>query len=506
LVSSSTESSRATLLSILGLSVALNLTAVWWGLPSKFGWAVDELNPSVILAGIEVRFSGDWHHPSYPPFHHYLLALTYLPVLALDLVDPRSVEGHTLFFYFGRMISIAMSAGAVVLVSRLGALLFDARSGLFAALVTALQAPFVYYGKFANLDVPLTFWVLLSLYFFVRVVRKDELRDYLLFTLTAVLATVTKDQAYAFYVLPLAVLAAGRLRRGTLLDRRIGLSILLGTISFLAVHNVWFNYRGFMRHLDQILWARSNYNAFENTILGQLGILRQTVVHIGFSLGWPLALAAFLGVGLSLREGRNRPLPLWVLLSCVSYYVFFIAPVLSPWLRYCVPLSTILALFAGNALARVWPRAAAVRMLAAAALLYSLARALSVDVLLLRDSRYDAERWLHANVGPGEVVGYVAPEYYLPRLHELSAKRLRPTQTVLEREGPDFLVLNPDFAERFEPGSREEDLFSNLEKGRTSYGLVYRQESKSAPLLNLDGILDNMSKISPVVEVYQRAR
>jgi hypothetical protein len=193
-------------------------------------------------------------------------------------------------------------------------------------------------------------------------------------------------------------------------------------------------------------------------------------------------------------------------LSSVSYYVFFIAPVLSPWLRYCVPLSTILALFAGNVVARLWPRGAVVRLLAAAALVYSLARAVSVDVLLLGDSRYDAERWLHANVAPGEVVGYVAPEYYLPRLHELSAKRLRPTQTVLEREKPDYLVLNPDFAERFEPGSREEELFSNLEKGRTSYGLVYRQPPSPSPLLSFDGILDNMSKISPVIEVYQRAR
>jgi 4-amino-4-deoxy-L-arabinose transferase-like glycosyltransferase len=499
-------SSRAALFSIVGLSLALNLTAVWWGLPSKFGWAVDELNPSVILDGIEVRFSGDWHHPSYPPFHHYLLALTYLPVLALDLVDPRSVEGHTLFFYFGRMISIAMSAAVIVLMSRLGALLFDERSGLFAALAAALQVPFVYYGKFANLDVPLTFWVLLSLYFFLRLIREDALRDYLLFTVTAVLATLTKDQAYAFYVLPLAVFAALRLRRGTLLDRRIGLSILLGAVLFLALHNVLFNYRGFVRHVEQILWARSNYNAFENTLLGHLGILRQTVVHIGFSLGWPLALAAFLGIGLALRNGKANRLPLWVLLSSVSYYVFFIAPVLSPWLRYCVPLSTILALFAGNVLARLWPRAAAFRALAAFALLYSLARAVSVNALLLRDSRYDAERWLEANAKPGEVVGYVAPEYYLPRLHELSAKRLRPTATVLERERPDFLVLNPDFAERFEPGSREDELFSNLERGRTSYALVYRQKSKASPLLDFEGILDNMSKISPSIEVYQRAR
>jgi 4-amino-4-deoxy-L-arabinose transferase-like glycosyltransferase len=496
----------SSLLSVIALSLALNVSAVWWGLPSKFGWAVDELNPTIILAGIETRFSGDWHHPSYPPFHHYLLALTYLPVLAFDVVDPRSVEGHTLFFYFGRAISIAMSAGALVLMSRLGTLLFDGRAGLFAALIAALQAPFVYYGKFANLDVPLTFWVLLSLYFFVRVIREHELRDYLLFTLTAVLAMLTKDQAYAFYVLPLGAFAVGRLRRGTLLDRRIGLAIVLGAVSFLALHNVPFNYRGFVRHFEQILWARSNYNAFENTLLGHLGILRQTVVHIGFSLGWPLALAAFLGAGLALRDRKSNPLPLWVLLSSVSYYVFFIAPVLSPWLRYCVPLSTILALFAGNALARLRPRGAAFRVLAAAALLYSLARAVSLNALLLRDSRYDAERWLKVNVGPGEVVGYVGPEYYLPRLHELSAKRLRPTESVLEREKPDFLVLNPDFAERFEPGSREGELFSNLETGRTSYGLVYRQESKPVFLLDFEGILDNMSKISPSIEVYQRAR
>ena len=139
---------------VVALSLALNVTAVWWGLPSRYGWAVDELHPSVILEGIDTRFSGDWHQPAYPPLHYYTLAFTYLPVLALDLVKPGSLEATTLFFLLGRMVSLVMGLAILLVVHRLGTELFDSRSGLFAALIVATTAPFVYYGKTANLDVP----------------------------------------------------------------------------------------------------------------------------------------------------------------------------------------------------------------------------------------------------------------------------------------------------------------------------------------------------------------
>jgi 4-amino-4-deoxy-L-arabinose transferase-like glycosyltransferase len=492
-------------------SLILNLVGIWWGLPSRYGWAVDELNPRVILEGIETRFSGDWHQPAYPPFHYYLLAATYVPVLALDVVDPMSVEGHTTFFVFGRLLSLAMGAGIVVLLYRLGRDLFESRAGLFAALSMALPAPFVYYAKTANLEVPLLFWFLLSLSFFQRMHSRGELRDYLSFSLSAVLAMGTKDQAFAFYVLPLAVFFVLRLRRERsigriLLDRRILLSLVAALLAFAALHNVVFNYRGFVHHFEEILWARGQYSLFEGTLGHQLAMLRQTFRHLGFALGLPLALGSALGVFLALGDQRLRPSALWILLFGTSYYLFFIIPVLSTWLRYALPLAALLSLFAGLACSRLWEHGHSIRALVGAALLYSLGRAVSMDALLLHDARYAAERWLRENVSTDEVVGYVGPEYYLPRLHEFSAIRLRPAVTVLERERPDFLVVNPDYGSRFEPGTREHELFSKLASGRTSYALAFslaaREESPRWSLLDFAGVLANLSKVSPPIEIY----
>jgi len=505
---------RRLLFAVVGFSLGLNLVGIGWGLPSRYGWAVDELNPTIILQGIETRFSGDWHQPAYPPLHYYLLAATYVPVLALDLVDPMSVEGHTWFFVFGRVLSLAMGTGIVILIYRLGHDHFDPLSGAFAAIAMALSAPFVYYAKTANLEVPLLFWFLLSFFFFLRLDAGGELRDYLGFTLSAVLAMGTKDQAFAFYLLPLAAFAILRVRQeGSLLrvlfDRRVRLSLLAGILSFLALHNVVFNHQGFLHHFEEILWARGHYSAFEGTLAHQLAMVRQTLRHLGFALGWPLAAAGAGGLLLALRAGRYRRPALWTLLFGSSYYLFFIAPVLSTWLRYSLPLAALLSLFAGLACSRLWNRGVWTRAIVGAALLYSFGRAVSVDALLLEDTRYHAERWLRENVSSSEVVGYMGPEYYLPRLHELSSKRLRPTETVLEREGPDFLVVNPEYGSRFEPGTREQELFSRLTAGRTRYGLVFslkpRETNPPWSLLDFEGILANMSKISPPVEIYQRA-
>jgi 4-amino-4-deoxy-L-arabinose transferase-like glycosyltransferase len=492
----------------------LNLVGIGWGLPSRYGWAVDELTPTVILSGIETRFSGDWHQPAYPPLHYYLLALTYLPALAFDLVDPASLEAHTLFFLFGRVLSLAMAVGVLLLLYRLGRDPFDSTAGLFAVLAMSLAAPFVYYAKTANLEIPLLFWFFLSLLFFLRAWSRGEPSDYLGFAITAVCAMGTKDQAYAFYVLPVAAFLLLRLRserslRRVLLDRRALGALAVGVLAFLGVHNVVFNYRGFVHHFQEILWHRSNYGRFEGTFGDQLPILGQTLRHLGFTLGVPLAVAAAAGLVLALREEKHRAPALWILLFGASYYLFFVVPVLAPWLRYALPLAALSCLFAGLTLSRLWTRGWAGRLLVAASLAYALGRAVSMDVLLLYDTRYAAEQWLEKNVSKGAVVGYVGPEYYLPRLHLLAAKRLRPTETVLAREKPDYLVLNPEYASRFPPGTREHDLFSRLAAGRSGYGLVLslaaREGNPGWSLLDFDGIFANLGKVSPPIEIYARA-
>ena len=499
---------RAILLAIIALSLGLNVTAVSWGLPSRFAWAPDELQPPVILLGIEERFSGDWHQPSYPPFHYYLLAASYLPLLAVDAIDVESVEGRTVLYYLGRALALTMGVGILLTLYRIGIEIFDRRSAVLASLAAALTAPFVYYAKFANLDVPLSFWVLLSLYFLVRHSKIGKERDLWLFAVMAVLAMCTKDQAFAFYVLPMGAYLSLRFRRtGKLVDGALMRIATIATVLFLLIHNVVFNFWGFIHHLEEILWARGHYSAFEADALSQLDLLFQTVRHVQFGLGWPLTLASAAGLWLAFVKRDGDPLPLWLVLAALSYYLFFIAPVRSTWLRYSVPLILILSLFAGHALANVWSRGK-VRYRAGivAVLAYSFLYAASIDVLLLNDSRYTVEQWLEKRMKPGEVVGFMGPEYYLPRFDGLAAKRLRPTESVLERSRPDYLVINPEYAARFAPDTREGALFTKLSAGRAGYGLALQHQSlPKGTFLDFENILGNMAKVNPVIEVYERA-
>jgi hypothetical protein len=354
------------------------------------------------------------------------------------------------------------------------------------------------------------------MYFFLRHIETGESRHFLFFTAAAVAAICTKDQAFAFYVLPILFYLVRRHRRErvikkVLFDRQLLLSVLLALVLFFSIHNVFFNYRGFVHHLIDIVWARGHYAVFENTPQDHLKLLVQSARQINFSLGLPLVIASLLGMGLLIRDRKANPMPLWILLSGLSYYLFFITMALSPWLRYFVPLSLVFAFCGGRFFSHLL--GAAVKMyrmrqgLIAAVFVYSFLRAASVNVWMLNDSRKVVEQWLGENVEADSVVGYMGPEYYLPRLFDFNKRGLRPTDTVLTRANPEYLVINPDYFSRFEPGTRAEKVFSDLREGRSGYGLVLRHRSQTRwMLLNFEGVLTNLNKINPEIEVYERAR
>jgi Dolichyl-phosphate-mannose-protein mannosyltransferase len=417
-----------------------------------------------------------------------------------------------------------MAAGCLVLVYRIGREMLDRRAALFSTLITALLVPFPYYAKTANLEIPYLFWFLWSLYFFVRILKTQRTKYYLLFALTGVLSICTKDQAYGLYVLAPALVvwadhraaktdgAPRSFLRALFGIRYIGAAaVAAGT--FVLAHNLLFNWSGFVQHVKLILGpASQDFRMFPATILGQLKLLGLTFTEIRFCLGWPLFIVCLLGLGLALRERPARFNLLVLPFFGLSYYLFYIAIIGYNYDRFNLPLCIILSFFGGKALSELvgaappWP--AVGRVAAVAAFAYSFSLAASVDILMVKDSRYNVERWLRRSVPPGASLGIVGLPNYLPRLEGYNWRYISPgLKKFADSEGPDFLMFTTSYAERFPEGSGEHRFFTDFQKIGLGYQLAYRYQTPLGWLpLHPPEKYSNLSMINPEVRVYEKRR
>jgi len=505
------------------LCAAIHAWPLDWGLPSAHGWAPDELTPAAVLDGLGQRFSNGWHS-KYPPFHHAVLAAAYAPWISRA---PDAARTHALF-RVGRFVSVLMAAGIVVLVYLCGRELFDHLPALFAALVAGLSAPLAYYAKLANLDVPYLFWFAAALLAYLRLLQGHRLRHYVAMAVCAAAAIATKDQAYGLFVLtaPLVVWALHRHRVAagaapslwaTIGDRRLVAAAATAVLGVIALDNIWMNPGGFAAHVELIMGSASrDFRMFDRSAGGFLALAAATARAILFTLGVPASAAALAGAVLAGARWRENRRLLATLVPALSYWVTFVAVVLYLYDRFVLPMALVLALFAGNALAAalarrrsmVLPLAGAAAVVAASAL-----RALSVDVLLARDSRYAVEAWLRENAAPPAVVGAVGPLEYLPRLDGLRWRRLGPSIDRLRRVDPDVVVLNADFARRAAEGGSDAELYEALAAGAVGYRLALAQPASSTlPFLDVAALRSadatrvhsNIDKVGPTILVYAR--
>jgi 4-amino-4-deoxy-L-arabinose transferase-like glycosyltransferase len=508
------------------LSLCLNAYPIWWGLPSRTGWAPDELTPSEVIEGMSAGFSNGWH-TRYPPLHYYVLATLYAPVAGLHSlgvlqIDSRSV--YTSLFLIGRITSLIMATLTVLVVYLCGRELYGARPALAASLLVALLRPFVFYGKLANLDVPYVFWFACSLLFYIRVMKRHALRDYLLLSATAVLAICTKDQAYGFYVLvPFAIavaqrsrVAAAGVRRpllSTLIDKRVGLSLLLACALFAALFNLPFNLSGFLAHVKLITGPASQCcQESANTLAGHLELAGRSVSSMRASFGWPAWILCLAGLVSSLANPRRDRLLLALLVPAISYYCFYVAVILYVYDRFLIPIGIILALFGGPILDALWNARRPFRpvgaLLAAVMMLYTFLYASAVDRAMAGDARYAAEEWFEQHVAPEASVLLVGYTKYLPRIHTPgTVDTTTPSLGDLARSTPDYVVTIDTWRPKgFLTNPTARDFFARLEDGTAGYSRAYTYKADIGwPELDIALGDTNLAKINPAVTIFERA-
>jgi hypothetical protein len=512
---------RLALAAVVAVSTAVNAWGLQWGLPSEYGWAPDEVLPAAVLTALGQGFGHGWYS-KYPPLHFVVLAAAYAPALALTglgVIDGSEAGRSHALMVTGRLVSLAMGAGILVVLYRIARTVADELVAVLACALFATSLPFVYYAKVANLDVPYLFWFSLAVLFYVRALERHWTRDYVAFALAAAASVATKDQAYALYVLPALVLALElhreRRRAGASAVPPLIVAAAAGLGAFALFDNVLLNPAGFSAHVRLITGTASrDFRMFPASLTGEATLAGQTLRHLRFALGWPAFGVCVAGLAGTLAQARAHRRLALTLAFPLSYAVFFLAVVLYTYDRFVLPIALVLAPFGGAALARSFrAQRGAGGLLTASVLAYGLAYGLSVDVLMARDSRYEAERWLARAAGPTAAVAAVGPLEYLPRMDGLRWRRLGPAAARLAQVRPELVVVNGDYAMRADAGSGERAFYDGLDDGSLGYELAFRHRTR--PRLSLidteelqkDGphrIWSNLDKVDPEIRAYRR--
>jgi hypothetical protein len=509
---------------VLVSTLVLNTVGIWWGMPSSQGWAPDELLPQGVLDGMGKWFSDGWFS-TYPLFQIYLVALAYLPTLGLEWLRGMPFDlgaRHVALVITGRFVSVLMAGGTLVAVYLLAADLFGRRAGLFASIVLGLTTPFVFYAKTANVDVPYVFWFSVSLIFYLRLLRTLRLRYFVMFAVTATLAVCTKDQAYALYVLtPIPVLIAlwnererpgGRWRN--VFDWRIMAAVGAAVVTFTIGNNLIVNFAGFLDHVNTVLvWSRYA-PMFDGSIAGRAALTWFAGEQLKDSLGWPSTIAALWGIVLALRDPGLR-FAGWTLVPVASYWLVFLNVIRYSFDRFLLPVCVVAAIFAGFAVARFLSTGQRWRgAIAMAALAFTVLYTLPVDVMMVADARYAAERWVNARKTPEEHVGMLGFNY-MPRLPRRSYQVLV-TISDLRWFKPAYVIVNADYTRRRPVNTTEREALAALDAGELGYRRLF-SERTSVPWDWLPGMhpsllgdrtgpsFSNLEHINPRMEIFVRA-
>lgn len=443
------------LLVALVVAAVNSAVAFTWAVPrvispdTASSWAVDTIAPVPPLNEAYHRFTRtDTDGPVYPLFHYVVLVAAYAPYVALKVLTgglrdpsgdfPYGVSDPEAFFgsltLVAHAVSLAMALGIVVALFGITRRVFSAQAAVWSAFLAALLAPLAYYGKTSNLDVPYLFWTMLALWQYVHIVDEQRLAQYVRFGAFMALAVATKDQAYGFFVAAPFLFAAwlavqsrpGLPRPWAFVRQLVGPQLLLtgavAAVVFAVANNFLFGgWPAFVRHLE-FLQTVYDYWSAENperrTLAAQGPLLLESFRHVAQMLGYPTLVLGAAGIVLAARE-RNR-LALSLLAFPLGYYIAVIAVAGVVFSRYMLGPALLLLPFAGAALQRgieldrAW-RGATVAA-AAVALGWQVFLSANLNYGLLRDSRYEIERWIRANVPAGARIESQIQQRYLPRL------------------------------------------------------------------------------------------
>ncbi len=176
------------LLAIIGLSIFLNLFHIQFGLPYIYGRNVEG---RIVTIAVNAFATGDLnpHVAVYPHFQLYILLLAFLPYylwgLATGAMTSRA-DILTLFqtdpthlYAISRGVTALFGTGCVLMVYRIARRAYGWKTALAASLFLACSPLLITNSHMVTPDIIMTFFILVSCYYSIRIVEEGRLRDYI---------------------------------------------------------------------------------------------------------------------------------------------------------------------------------------------------------------------------------------------------------------------------------------------------------------------------------------
>jgi uncharacterized membrane protein len=401
---------------ILFLSLGLRLYGITWGLPDEthiFSYHVDERNVYYAISNINPRnLDFNPNYFIYPTFHIYL-------IFSILLASGAGLLPTAVSILTGRYVTVFFGVLTTYIVYLLGREIHSEEMGLFTASFLAITPLHVVHSHFFTNDVPVTFWILTSLFFSFKILNSSHKKWYVLAGITGGLALSTKYNA-GFVIFP--ILTAHIMGRSNLtgaqqifLEKKILLTVFLFLLTFLSTSPYsLLAFTEFKR--DTVL-----INLYLNTINPEwFGTGSGWIYHIGNSLyygmGPPLLAFAFFGAGFLLWKKKPQSI---LLFSFIIPYYLLVGHWQVRFARFILPIVPFLVLFAAFGLSHIWSRAKKAGVLIFLALfIYISILTVSYDqIMASSDPRDQAHNWINHNIQPSSTIGLPSTfQYFTPPL------------------------------------------------------------------------------------------
>ena len=418
----------------------LRFYGIDWGLPQVYEEATPVRKAWGMWGWGEKSFDPNPHFFNYPSLTIYIQlvgqGLLYVAMKVGGVIESsldfrlRYVLEKTPFFLLGRIITALFAIATVWLVLRLGCRIGGLLGGVAAGVLLAVNSLHIAKSQVTEVDIPLTFFVVLALSQAVAIAGAPRLRHYVMAGVALGLAASTKYTGAALAV-PLVIAhvlgwRAARPQEGAEVTSTSRVSwkwlAAAGALAFTAFFAtspyVFLDFAGFRADL---LLERDHMR------MGHFGQgAAPTWWFYGHRLltgilGWPIVLASLVSLVCFVWKRRAWAI---VLASFVLPYVAGVTSWQMRAERYLLPALPVLILFAGIGLAALFRSSPVARLspsaragLATVALVLLASRGLAslpAHFERLRpDTRTEAKRWIEENIPAGS---FVAIEHHGPEL------------------------------------------------------------------------------------------